>query len=425
MRRWVPVILFALCLVGSSSAQAAYDHASGAPGPGAGEYSASIVGKLATTDVVFVLDNSGSMANSFGASGSRWDAVSAATKTFVEQLGAGGLFARGGRVGVVLFSTSTSELAPTAEQAAIDQKINEGSAGGESCISCGLKRAAELLTAIPGSNGHRRLIYLVADGENTGVTPTIEEALAADNAAGAVRRAIGVGSGASTAGLEALDSDGVVTYPESQQALATAYSADPTSFPGATNLTWAFHLTPDHVPSAATASLGSATISGSDVTWTIPSLGAETATLTIHSSQSPTAKSCEPKGFLSGTTFSDAEGDPAPSLPPEAVPAIGCAPPRPPASTVISLPKAPAKCWRRRALTVKVTPSAGVGVEKTVIKLTGHKAKTYTGKSASGKIKVRGLPAGSYKVKVTVTLGDGTTQTLARSYRTCAAKQKS
>lgn len=420
MRRCVPAVLFALCLMGSGSAQAAYDHASGAPGPGASEYSASITGVKATTDVVFVLDNSGSMADPFGGGGSKWDAASATTKTFVEQLEASGLFARGGKVGVVLFSTATSDLAPTAERSVIDQKIEEGSPSGESCIACGLKRAAELLSAIPGSSGHRRLIYLLADGSNTGTTPTIEEALAADNAAGAVRRVIGVGPESSVGSLAELDSDGAVTYAENQAGLLSAYSAEPTSFPGATNISWAFHLTSDYVPSTASASLGSTTISGSDVIWTIPSLGAETATLTIHASSSASRNGCEPKGFLSGTSFSDAEGDAAPSLPPEAIPAIACAKPRA-LIAAISLPKAPKKCWRRRSLTAKVS---GFGVAKTVVKVSGRKAKTYKGGSANGNIKITGLPKGSYKVRVTVTLEDGRTQTLTRSYRTCAAKRK-
>ena len=419
MRRWVPAVLFALCLMGSGSAQAAYDHASGAPGPGVGEYSASITGVHATTDVVLVLDNSGSMSESFGG-GNKWDVASAATTTFVEQLETGGLFARGGKVGVVLFSTGTSDLAPTAERSAIDQKIDEGSPSGESCIACGLKRAAELLSAIPGSSGHRRLIYLLADGGNSGTTPTIQEALAADNAAGAVRRVIGVGPESSVGSLAELDSDGAVTYAENQVGLLSAYSAEPTSFPGAASISWAFHLTSDYVPSTASASLGTTTISGSDVIWTIPSLGAETASLTIHASPSATRNGCAPMGFLSGTSFSDAEGDAAPLLPPEAIPvAAPCVPP--PRTAVISLPKAPKKCWRRRSLTATVSE---VGVAKTVVKVSGRKAKTYKGGSANGNIKITGLPKGSYKVRVTVTLEDGRTQTLTRSYRTCAAKRK-
>jgi hypothetical protein len=234
---------------------------------------------------------------------------------------------------------------------------------------------------------------------------------------------IGVGSGAEGQGLEALDSDGAVTYPESQQALLGAYSAEPTTFPGATNVSWTFHLTSDVAPTSATATLGTASISGLDVTWTIPGLGAETATLTIAAARSPSFRSCAPKGFLSGTSFSDAEGDPAPSLPPEAVPAIACSSPR----VAISLPKAPKApkgCWRRRSLTITIAPQGGAEVAKTVVKVTGSKAKTYRSKSASGKIRVGRLPKGSYRVKVTVTLANGNIQTLTRSYRTCAAKRK-
>jgi hypothetical protein len=414
MRRCVLAVLFGLCLMGNGSAQAAYDHASGAPGPGAGEYSASITGVQATTDVIFVLDNSWSV-------GDKWASVSAATAHFVEQLEADGLFARGGRVGVVLFSTGTSDLAPTAERSAIDQKIAEGTPSGESCIACGLKRAAELLSAIPGSSGHRRLIYLLADGRNTVTPPTVKEALAADDAVGAVRRVIGVGPESSVGSLAELDSDGAVTYAESEPALLSAYAAEPTTFSGATNISWAFHLTWAYVPSTATASLGSATISGSDVIWTIPSLGAETATLSIHASRSATSSGCDPMGFLAGTSFSDAEGDAAPTLPPEVIPVAAPCVPRIRRAVRISLPKAPKKCWRRRSLTVKVS---GARVAKTVVKVSRRKAKTYRGKSARGRLKVAALPKGSYKVRATVTLDDGRTKTLTRSYRTCAAKRK-
>ena len=45
MRRWVPAVLFALCLVGSSSAQAAYESATGAPTAGGAEIAISRHGR--------------------------------------------------------------------------------------------------------------------------------------------------------------------------------------------------------------------------------------------------------------------------------------------------------------------------------------------------------------------------------------------
>ncbi len=420
-----------LCLV--SPARAAYDHASGgAASPstvaadGGTGYSVSITGKSAAVDIVFVLDNSGSMAGSFGLS-TKWGVLSSATKSFVGELDSDGFFARGGKVGVVLFSTAaTTAVAPTADQTAITTAIDSGSPEGESCIGCGLQQAAELLTAIPSSATHKRIAYLVADGENTVEPPTLAEALAADEAAGVERRVIGLGSEASGTGLEALDSDGTVPYPTEAAQLSGDYAAQPTKLPGATNVSWAFHLTPGFAASAPAASQGTVAIAGSDVTWTIPSLEEETATLSFHASHSASS-GCAATAVLTGTSFSDAEGDAAPAVALGPLSLTGCGSgagplPKLKASSVISLPKATSKCSRRRALALKIRPPKGLGVEKVSVKVAGRKVKTYKGKRAKGKIEVTGLPNGSYKVKVKVTLSDGRTLTLTRAYRTCMPK---
>jgi hypothetical protein len=432
MRRSLLVLALVLCL--ASPARGAYDHASGGAaspaavtvGGGTG-YSVSITGKPAAVDIVFVLDNSGSMSESFDLS-SKWAALSSVTKSFVNELNAGGFFARGGKVGVVLFSeTAVTATAPTADLTAIANGIDSGGPTSSSCIGCGLQRAAELLTAIPGSTTHKRIAYLVADGENTMEPPTLAEALAADNAAGVERRVIGLGSAASIAGLEALDSDGLVPYPTSAVQLNSDYTAEPTKFPGATNLSWAFHLTPGFAASAPAASKGSVAIAGSDVTWTIPSLAEETATLSFNATHAASS-GCAATALLSGTSFSDAQGDAAPAVPLGPLSLSGCpggGKSEPTPSSVILLPKASSKCSHRRSLALKIRPPAGVGVAKVSVKVTGRKAKIYNSEQAKGTIKLTGLPAGRYKVKVTVTLSEGRTLTLTRSYRTCAPKRRS
>lgn len=418
-----------LCLAGA--AQAAYDHGSGGavtptvvPADGGTDYTASISGKPAAVDIVLVLDNSGSMSSTFSGPETRWDALSSASKTFVDELKTGGFFTRGGKVGVVLFSTGTTATAPTSDVATIDNAINSGAPAEEGCISCGLKQATELLTGVSGSSGHRRIAYVFADGANTGTTPTVPEAVDAANAAGVQRRVIGIGSAASGKELEAFDSDGTVAYPNSPIELQSAYEAEPTSFPGATSISWAFHLTPGFAASAPTASKGTVAIVGQDVTWTIPSLGEETATLGFHATHSASA-GCAASALLTGTTFSDAEGDAPPTVGLGPLSLSGCAASGEQTGTkldpskVIPLPKPSAGCTKKRSLSFKVKPPKGTSVSKVTVKITGHKPKTYKGKSASSKIKLRGLPKGSYSVTVKVTLSDGRTTSLTRRYKTC------
>jgi Mg-chelatase subunit ChlD len=333
MRRSLLAMLLLLGLVVVGPAQAAYESASGGAATpstvaldGGTDYSVSITGKPAVVDLVLVLDNSASMANSFGGS-TRWNTLAQASESFVGELETDGFFARGGRVGVVLFSTAaTTATAPTANVATIDSAIASGSPDAESCISCGLQRASELLAAVPGSTTHRRIAYIVADGANTVTPPTVGEAVAGASAAGVERRVIGMGAGAMGQALESLASSGTVPYPENAAQLATAFAAQSTRLPGAADLSWSFHLTPGFTLSAAVASIGTVAAGGGEVTWTIPSLADQTATLTFHASHDPGA-GCAATSLLSGTTFSDAEGDAAPAVALGPVSIGGCAGP--------------------------------------------------------------------------------------------------
>jgi von Willebrand factor type A domain/PASTA domain len=334
MRRSFLAVLLLLGLVVVGPAQAAYESASGGEATpsalavdGGTDYSVSITGKPAVVDLVLVLDNSGSMADSFGGGGSRWNTLAQASESFVGELETDGFFARGGKVGVVLFSTTaTTATAPTANVATIDSAIASGSPDAESCISCGLQRASELLAAVPGSTTHKRIAYIVADGANTVTPPSVGEAVTAAAAAGVERRVIGIGAGAMDQGLESLASSGTVAYPENAGQLTTAYAAQSTHLPGATDLAWSFHLTPGFTASAPAASIGTVAAGGGEVTWTIPSLAEQTATLTFHASHDPGA-GCAAISLLSGTTFSDTEGDAAPAVALGPVSIGGCAGP--------------------------------------------------------------------------------------------------
>jgi hypothetical protein len=52
------------------------------------------------------------------------------------------------------------------------------------------------------------------------------------------------------------------------------------------------------------------------------------------------------------------------------------------------------------------------------------KAKTYKGAKLRVPVKLTGLPKGTFRIKVTVTLADGTKLTLTRTYNTCAPKER-
>jgi hypothetical protein len=325
---FVGVILAFLAAV---PAQAAYSGVTGgianpasiAPG-GATDYSVTLTGKAKPVDIVFVIEASGSMATSMGAT-SRESAVAAATNNEIDSLDAAGLFTRGGTIAVVSFSDSASTgAAPTTDVAALNQAVADIAPSGSGCLSCGIQRATDLLTAIPGSAGHKQIAYLIGD-ENDNVAPAdVATATAASNGAHIERRAIGIPSGPIT-DLDSTDSAGAAMYAGSTQAVLAAYAADPTSYPGASNLSWVFHLAPGFSPSAPSASIGSASVNDGDVTWTIPSLDATNATLTFHAVHSPAA-GCAATALLSGTTFSDAEGDSGPAAGLGPLTVTGCPP---------------------------------------------------------------------------------------------------
>lgn len=322
-----------LLFCAAAPAHAAYDQALGGTASpsaliagGQTGYSVSLSGRAAVVDVVFVLDNSGSMAQTLGGGSiTKRTYLSDRTKSFVDALAGSGLFSRGGRIGVVLFSdTATTAAAPTTDVPTIKSGIDSGAPNGGGCIGCGIELATDLLTAIPGAASHRQIVYLAADDTNTGTTPVLADTVSAAQAADIERRVMGIGISPPSSELESIDSDGVVAYPTSGAEIGQAYAAQPTAYPGATNLSWTFRVAPGFNASSPTASQGSATVTGQDVTWTLPSLGAETATLNFNATHD-IASGCGATSLLTGTAFSDTEGDTAPAAGLGALTVTGCA----------------------------------------------------------------------------------------------------
>jgi streptogramin lyase len=100
-------------------------------------------------------------------------------------------------------------------------------------------------------------------------------------------------------------------------------------------------------------------------------------------------------------------------------------PKKPTFAQVVSLAGA-TKCLSRRQLTLTLrkrkTGSKVTAVAVTIGK--AKKAKTYKGSKLKVPITLTGLPKGTFRVKVVVTLADRTKLTLIRTYKTCAPKQR-
>jgi sugar lactone lactonase YvrE len=119
---------------------------------------------------------------------------------------------------------------------------------------------------------------------------------------------------------------------------------------------------------------------------------------------------------------------PAPATPAPALPTPVPAP-KPPikltAAKVFSLAAAK-RCASRRSLTLTLRKrTTGPKVASVKVTIGSGKAKTYKGAKLKVPVKLTGLPKGSFKVKVVVTLSDGTKVSLTRAYKTCAAKKRS
>lgn len=128
------------------------------------------------------------------------------------------------------------------------------------------------------------------------------------------------------------------------------------------------------------------------------------------------------------------EPDPVPVQPPPATtgpittppPVVTPKPtPKPKVADVVSLASAK-KCVSKRRLTLTVRkPKAGAAkVSSIKVTIGKGKAKTYTSKKLKVPVTLTGLPKGTFKVKLSVKLTDGTTLTETRTYKTCAAKAK-
>lgn len=119
------------------------------------------------TDIVLIIDRSGSMANDFSY-------LQTAVKDFIEKLQLDqGIY----RVGIVDYSDSTTFCNLTSDGSALKQYISNLHAGGGTLMSGAIKKAAEMLQS--RKQGTVGAIVLMTDGEATDQTQAVAESQAA------------------------------------------------------------------------------------------------------------------------------------------------------------------------------------------------------------------------------------------------------
>ncbi|WP_185749101.1 vWA domain-containing protein [Humibacillus xanthopallidus] len=232
------------------------------------------------TDLVLVLDESGSI------SPTDFTTLKSFANDVVTEVANAGLFAQGGRVGVVSFASSQELIIGLSNnQIAVNTAItNNPQSGGTTCISCGLNEAASIL---PHAAGRNQVVIVITDGNANGGDPTSAAATALQSEAEVF--AVGVGSGINQTTLNIIASapDATHTFPVADfnslaailQALVAAVNV-----PGATNPQIVVTVANgwDYVSGTAAANLGAAVSGEALAGFTVKraNLGAELLTIT-------------------------------------------------------------------------------------------------------------------------------------------------
>jgi Mg-chelatase subunit ChlD len=233
------------------------------------------------TDLVLVLDESGSI------DGTEFLQLKSFADEVVEAVGDDGLFAQGGRVGVVAFASGQQVvIGLNGDEATVRSAIAANTqSGGSTCISCGLNAASGVMGA--DDPARNQLVIVITDGNADFGDPT---ATAAGNLqAKAEVFAVGVGDGVNQATLNTIASapDATHTFPVANFAsLATILNAlvAAVNVPGATDPQIVVTVANgwDYVSGSAAATLGAAVSNETAAGFTVTraNLGDELLTIT-------------------------------------------------------------------------------------------------------------------------------------------------
>ncbi|TQM57293.1 vWA domain-containing protein [Humibacillus xanthopallidus] len=276
------------------------------------------------TDLVLVLDESGSI------DATEFNQLNTFASSVVTAVAADGLFANGGRVGVVGFSSGAETVIPLSNnQAAVASAISSNPQSALStCISCGLNQASAVMGV--DDPARNQLVIVITDGNADGGDPTA--AAATSLQAKAEVFAVGVGDGISQSTLETIASGAgdantfaVGGFGSLAALLSTLVAA--VVVPGATNpsVTVTLDAGWDLVPGSVSAGLG-ATVSGvttNGFTVSRDDLGDENLVITygIKHEGAP----CGPLNVNSSVVYTDDE-DATVTFPPVVV-TVNCLPP--------------------------------------------------------------------------------------------------
>ncbi|MFJ8693488.1 VWA domain-containing protein [Streptomyces roseolilacinus] len=277
------------------------------------------------TDLVLVLDESGSV------DATEFDQLTDFADSVVAAVADDGLFANGGRVGVVGFSHVAEDVIPlSGDEGAVRSAIaNNPQLRNNTCISCGLDRAGVQLG--PDDPQRNQVVIVITDGNANPGDPTASAAAALQGKATVF--AVGVGDGVSQATLETVASgpgaDNTFTagsFDDLAALLEKLVSA--VSVPGATHPSIAVTLTPPWrlVPGSVSADLAGSSIGGvtpDGFTWSRADLGDENLVITYRVEH--VGAPCGPLDVNSSVVYHDDEN--AAVVFPPVVVTVTCVPP--------------------------------------------------------------------------------------------------
>ncbi len=106
-------------------------------------------------------------------------------------------------------------------------------------------------------------------------------------------------------------------------------------------------------------------------------------------------------------------------------------PPRPPLYGANGLVQAPSnrRCVSRRKFRIRIRERRGIRIEAAIVVLNGRRLKVlkrrvFQRKRHTATVNLRGLPKGTFRLKITVLTSTGDTITGTRKYRTCTKKRR-
>ncbi len=272
-------------------------------------------------DVMLVLDRSGSMG------GSPLSAMKNGANKFVDIIDEGsdgtldGVI-DGSRIGMVSFASgATPDQALTSDANAVKAAINSLVANGATAIGDGINLAQSQY-----SGGDNKMVVFTDGQNNTGANPSTAAANA--KAAGTEIWAIGLGS------VNAAQINDIASDPDSAHAFITPSESELEGIfegigadivvPAATDVELVDTVDSNFSIANVSASKGTASVSGNQITWTIGELVTETVTLNFDAVHDPNG--------LGGTlevnptvTYTDTEGNTV-DFPNPVVDVSGCAP---------------------------------------------------------------------------------------------------